>query len=102
MKVLLIHGLSTEIAALHLYILILFSNNLQKGSKEKYLSYAATQNWIVKFDDVVEDLDTGISSVAVDNNGGQAVIYDLNGRQMPTIDSSRKGIYIVNGKKMIR
>lgn len=76
--------------------------HLQKGSKEKYLNYAATQNWIVKFDDVVEDLDTGISSVAADNNGGQAVIYDLNGRLMPTIDSSRKGIYIVNGKKVIR
>ena len=76
--------------------------HLQKGSKEKYLNYSYTQNWINNFDEVVENLDTGINPVTVDMNGKPTVIYDLNGRQMPGKDSSRKGIYIVNGKKVMR
>ena len=76
--------------------------HLQKGSKEKYLKHSYTQNWIGNFDEVVEDLDTGIAPVTVDMNGKPTVIYDLNGRQMPSKDSSRKGIYIVNGKKVMR
>lgn len=76
--------------------------HLQKGSKEKYLNYSYTQNWINNFDEIVEDLDTGITPVIVDDNGKTTVVYDLNGRQMPAKDSSRKGIFIVNGKKVIR
>lgn len=76
--------------------------HLQKGSKEKYMGYAATQNWIDNFDEVVEDLDTGISPVGACENSEPAEMYDLNGLRMSTGDSFRKGIYIVNGRKVIR
>ena len=43
---------------------------------------------------------TGIRSVTVDNKTMKSALYDLNGRRIPNVPS--KGIYIQNGKKMIR
>lgn len=43
---------------------------------------------------------TGIRSVTVDNKIRKSALYDLNGRRIPNVPS--KGIYIQNGKKMIR
>lgn len=43
---------------------------------------------------------TGIRSVTVDNKTRKSALYDLNGRRTPNVPS--KGIYIQNGKKMIR
>ena len=43
---------------------------------------------------------TGIRSVTVDNKTRKSALYDLNGRRIPNVPS--KGIYIQNGKKMIR
>lgn len=43
---------------------------------------------------------TGIRSVIVDNKTRKSALYDLNGRRIPNVPS--KGIYIQNGKKMIR
>ena len=43
---------------------------------------------------------TGIRSVTVDNKTRKSELYDLNGRRIPNVPS--KGIYIQNGKKMIR
>ena len=75
--------------------------HLYPGSKEKYQAYQYTQNWIVNFDNIVEDLVvTGINSATLDNNTMKSALYDLNGRRIPNVPS--KGIYIQNGKKMIR
>ena len=75
--------------------------HLYPGSKAKYEAHQYTQNWIVYFDNVVEDLDpTGIHSVTLDKKPGNATIYDLNGRRIT--EAMKKGIYIQNGKKMIR
>lgn len=75
--------------ALHLY----------PGSKAKYEAHSNTQDWIVYFDNVVEDLEpTGIHSVTLDKETGNKAIYDLNGRRIQNVPS--RGIYIQNGKKI--
>lgn len=73
--------------------------HLYSGSEAKYEAHQYTQNWIVYFDNVVEDLEpTGIHSVTLDKKPGNAAIYDLNGRRMQNVPS--RGIYIQNGKKI--
>lgn len=73
--------------------------HLYPGSKEKYQAYQYTQNWIVNFDNIVEDLvASGINSVTLDNETTKSALYDLNGRRIPNVPS--KGIYIQNGKKI--
>ena len=75
--------------------------HLYPGSKAKYEAHSYTQNWIKYFDNVVEDLEpTGIHSVTLDKETGNKAIYDLNGRRIQNVPS--RGIYIQNGKKMIR
>lgn len=75
--------------------------HLYPGSKAKYEAHSNTQDWIVYFDNVVEDLEpTGIHSVTLDKNTAPKAIYDLNGRRIT--EAMKKGIYIQNGKKMIR
>ncbi len=75
--------------------------HLYPGSKAKYEAHPFTKNWIVCFDNVVEDLKpTGIHSVTLDKNTAPKAIYDLNGRRIQNVPS--RGIYIQNGKKMIR
>lgn len=73
--------------------------HLYPGSKAKYEAHQYTQNWIVYFDNVVEDLEpTGIHSVTLDKKPANAAIYDLNGRRIQNVPS--RGIYIQNGKKI--
>lgn len=73
--------------------------HLYSGSKAKYEAHQYTQNWIVYFDNVVEDLEpTGIHSVTLDENTAPKAIYDLNGRRIQNVPS--RGIYIQNGKKI--
>lgn len=73
--------------------------HLYSGSKAKYEAHQYTQNWIVYFDNVVEDLEpTGIHSVILDKNTAPKAIYDLNGRRIQNVPS--RGIYIQNGKKI--
>ena len=73
--------------------------HLYPGSKAKYEAHQYTQNWIVYFDNVVEDLEpTGIHSVTLDKKPGNATIYDLNGRRIT--EAMKKGVYIKNGKKI--
>lgn len=75
--------------------------HLYPGSKAKYDAHQYTKNWIKYFDNVVEDLEpTGIHSVTLDKETGNKAIYDLNGRRIQNVPS--RGIYIQNGKKMIR
>lgn len=73
--------------------------HLYPGSKAKYEAYPYTKNWIVYFDNVVEDLEpTGIHSVTLDKETGNKAIYDLNGRRIT--EAMKKGVYIKNGKKI--
>lgn len=73
--------------------------HLYPGSKAKYDAHQYTKNWIKYFDNVVEDLEpTGIHSVTLDKETGNAAIYDLNGRRIQNVPS--RGIYIQNGKKI--
>lgn len=73
--------------------------HLYPGSKAKYEAHSNTQDWIVYFDNVVEDLEpTGIHSVTLDKETGNAAIYDLNGRRIT--EAMKKGVYIKNGKKI--
>lgn len=73
--------------------------HLYSGSKAKYEAHSNTQDWIVYFDNVVEDLEpTGIHSVTLDKETGNKAIYDLNGRRIQNVPS--RGIYIQNGKKI--
>lgn len=73
--------------------------HLYPGSKAKYEAHQYTQNWIVYFDNVVEDLEpTGIHSVTLDKKTGNKAIYDLNGRRIQNVPS--RSIYIQNGKKI--
>lgn len=73
--------------------------HLYPGSKAKYEADRYTQNWIVYFDNVVEDLETtGIHSVTLDKEPANAAIYDLNGRRIT--EAMKKGVYIKNGKKI--
>lgn len=73
--------------------------HLYSSSKAKYEAHQYTQNWIVYFDNVVEDLEpTGIHSVTLDKNTAPKAIYDLNGRRIQNVPS--RGIYIQNGKKI--
>lgn len=73
--------------------------HLYPGSKAKYEAHSYTKNWIVYFDNVVEDLEpTGIHSVTLDEETGNKAIYDLNGRRIT--EAMKKGVYIKNGKKI--
>ena len=73
--------------------------HLYPGSKAKYDAHQYTKNWIKYFDNVVEDLEpTGIHSVTLDKETGNAAIYDLNGRRIT--EAMKKGVYIKNGKKI--
>lgn len=73
--------------------------HLYPGSKAKYDAHSYTKNWIVYFDNVVEDLEpTGIHSVTLDKETGNKAIYDLNGRRIT--EAMKKGVYIKNGKKI--
>ena len=42
--------------------------------------------------------DTGIEQVMVDR--GEIVIYDLNGMRIIDVQELKRGVYIVNGKKL--
>ena len=50
------------------------------------------------------DVVTGVEAVTdtEDGNGGDAAIYDLSGRKLSGASDMKKGVYIVNGKKIIR
>ena len=63
-----------------------------------YLENNSNTGPLVKAFYFTEEDATGIENVNVNDNLNEGVIYDLNGRR---ISKAQKGIYIVNGKKVL-
>ena len=48
----------------------------------------------------IEDATTGINQVMIDR--GEVVIYDLNGMRIIDVHELKRGVYIINGKKVVK
>ena len=48
----------------------------------------------------IEDTTTGINQVMIDR--GQVVIYDLNGLRIIDVHELKRGVYIINGRKVVK
>lgn len=71
------------------------------GARKAYL--VLPQNANVKYYIGFGDDATGIDNALVnDEEGSAGMIYDLQGRKMVNATSLKKGIYIINGKKVVR
>ena len=84
----------------------LIFNNMNQGSQLPDYAITANRDYYVRLTDKVEEVTpTGINTIAVDKVADNTV-YDLQGRKIgflsPALTASLpKGIYIVNGKKII-
>ena len=84
----------------------LIFNNMNQGKQLADFAITANRDYYVRLTDKVEEVTpTGINTIAVDKAANNTV-YDLQGRKIgflsPTLTASLpKGIYIVNGKKII-
>jgi hypothetical protein len=67
--------------------------------------YKATDGW-KNFQNIVEeDSTTAINDVEADNTLNTAnAIYDINGKRLPvtSLDELPSGLYIINGKKVVK
>lgn len=69
------------------------------GANKAYLAVKGNFSQMRGFS--FESMTTGINNVVANtNNSKNAVIYDLNGRRVNSLNAA-KGVYIVNGKKII-
>ena len=69
------------------------------GANKAYLAVKGNFSQMRGFS--FESMTTGINNVVANtNNSKNAVIYDLNGRRVNSLNAA-KGVYIVNGKKVI-
>lgn len=69
------------------------------GANKAYLAIKGNMSQMRGFS--FESMTTGINNVVANtNNSKNAVIYDLNGRRINSLNAA-KGVYIVNGKKVI-
>lgn len=69
------------------------------GANKAYLAIKGNLSQMRGFS--FESMTTGINNVVANaNNSKNAVIYDLNGRRVNSLNTA-KGVYIVNGKKVI-
>lgn len=69
------------------------------GANKAYLAVKNTLSQMRGFS--FESMTTNINNVVANtNNSKNAVIYDLNGRRVNSLNAA-KGVYIVNGKKVI-
>lgn len=69
------------------------------GANKAYLAVKGKLSQMRGFS--FEGMTTGINNVVANtNNSKNAVIYDLNGRRVNSLNAA-KGVYIVNGKKVI-
>ena len=67
--------------------------------------YKATSGWTNFWNIVEEDSITAINDVEADNTLNTAnVIYDTNGKRLPvtSLDELPSGLYIINGKKVVK
>ena len=48
----------------------------------------------------IEDVTTGINQVMIDR--GEGVIYDLNGLRIVDVHELKRGVYIINGRKVVK
>lgn len=70
------------------------------GANKAYLAIKGNLSQMRGFS--FESMTTGINNVVANtNNSKNAVIYDLNGRRVNSLNAAAKGVYIVNGKKVI-
>ena len=69
------------------------------GANKAYLAIKGNMSQMRGFS--FESMTTGINNVVANtNNSKNAAIYDLNGRRVNSLNAA-KGVYIVNGKKVI-
>ena len=69
------------------------------GANKAYLAITGKLSQMRGFS--FESMTTGINNVVANtNNSKNAVIYDINGRRVNSLNAA-KGVYIVNGKKVI-
>ena len=84
----------------------LIFNNMNQGKQLPNFAITANRDYYVRLTDKVEEVTpTGINTIAVDKAADNTV-YDLQGRKIGFLSSTLtaslpKGIYIVNGKKII-
>lgn len=76
-----------------------FNDNTYKAGKA-YLDVSGLATSGVRFFNIFdEDNETGVEVIEIVNDNQKSEIYDLSGRRVQT---AKKGLYIVNGKKVIR
>ena len=82
-----------------------YSNATLYVPKGTVAQYKATDGW-KKFQNIVEeDSITAINDVEADNTLNTAnAIYDINGKRLPatSLDELPSGLYIINGKKVVK
>ena len=73
----------------------------KNGAHKAYLA-VMTENLSQKRGFSFDSMTTGINHVAANaEHAKTTVIYDLNGRRVNSLNAAAKGVYIVNGKKVI-
>ena len=76
-----------------------FDDDTYKAGKA-YLDVSGLATSGVRFFNIFdEDNETGVEEIEIVNDNQKSEIYDLSGRRVQT---AKKGLYIVNGKKVIR
>ena len=81
-----------------------YSNGTLYVPKGTVAQYKATDGW-KNFKNIVEDSTTAINNVEADNTLYTAnAIYDINGKRLPvtSLDELPSGLYIINGKKVVK
>ena len=81
----------------------MFGGTIGTATEGTIVSYNATNNGyasMFRFKDLGTPEQVGIGSVTSDSEAGESKLYDLSGRQLQ--DEPVKGVYIKNGKKVVK
>lgn len=68
------------------------------GLRLSTAGFAPSKSFVFDFEEAKRNLTTGIKSVASESREADNTVYDLQGRR---VQNPSKGVYIVNGKKVI-
>ena len=82
-----------------------YSNATLYVPKGTVAQYKATDGWKNFKNIIEEDSTTAINDVEADNTLNTAnAIYDINGKRLPvtSLDELPSGLYIINGKKVVK